>query len=116
MTTWPNTLPPAPLLGGFHETVPNSTIRTDREQGPAKVRQRTTAAVRSLSVQYLMSKAQIDTLETFYQTTLQGGAYSFTFTHPRTGNAVTCRFTKPPEYTTTNGNFFHVAVDLEVLP
>jgi hypothetical protein len=116
MTAWPDALPAYPLLDGFHETVPNTVIRTDMEQGPAKIRLRTTAAVRTMSLSYLMSKAQVTALETFYLATLQGGALSFVFNHPRSNAAVSCRFIKPPEYGTSNGNFFKVAIELEVLP
>jgi hypothetical protein len=116
MTTWPNTLPAYPLIDGFHETAPNTVIRTDMEQGPAKVRLRTTAAIRTLALSYLMNKAQVTALETFYLATLQGGALSFDFTHPRSNAVVSCRFTRPPEYVTSNGNFFKVAMELEVLP
>lgn len=116
MTAWPNSLPAYPLLDGFQETVPKTVIRTDMEQGPAKVRLRTTAAVRKMSLNYLMSKAQVTALETFYLATLQGGALAFDFTHPRSNAYVSCRFVKPPEYITTNGNFFKVSIELEVLP
>jgi hypothetical protein len=116
MTSWPDTLPAYPLLDGFHETVPNTVIRTDMEQGPAKVRLRTTAAIRAMSLAYLMSKTQVTALETFYLATLQGGALLFDFMHPRSNATVSCRFVKPPEYATSNGNFFKVALELEVLP
>ena len=116
MTTWPDSLPAAPLLDSFCETVPDSVIRTDMEQGPAKLRRRTTAAVRMLSVSYLMNKDQVTVLEAFYLTTLYGGTFSFDFTHPRTGGMVSCRFVKPPEYGSGNGNFFKVTIELEVLP
>lgn len=116
MTTWPDTLPDSPLLDSFRETVPDSVIRTSMEQGPAKLRRRTTAAVRLLFVSYMMSKDQVTVLETFYLTTLQGGSFSFDFTHPRTETTVSCRFVKPPEYDSGNGNFFRVTIELEVLP
>lgn len=116
MTTWPIALPAYPLLDNFQESVPNTVIRTDMEQGPAKVRQRTTAAVRKMSLAYLMSKTQVTALETFYLTTLQGGALAFDFIHPRSNTTVSCRFTKPPEYGAGNGNYFRVAIEMEVLP
>ncbi len=75
--TWPITLPAYPLLEKYAEAMPNTTIRTDMETGPAKVRQRTTAGVRRLSVGYLLSKAQVSTLEEFYLTILKGGSLSF---------------------------------------
>ncbi len=116
MASWPNSLPAYPLIDGFHETVPKTVIRTEMEQGPAKVRLRTTAAVRVMSVHYLMNKSQIETLETFYLATLQGGAIAFDFTHPRNDGLVSCRFIKPPEYSTSNGNYFKVSIELEVMP
>jgi hypothetical protein len=116
MTTWPDTLPAYPLLDGFRETAPNTVIRTDMEQGPSKVRLRTTAAVRTMTLSYLMSKTQVTALETFYLAALQGGALPFDFTHPRSNGAVSCRFTRPPEYVASNGSFFKVALELEVLP
>ncbi len=116
MTTWPDTLPVSPLLEGFHEAAPVTSIRTDMEQGPAKLRQRTTAAVRTLTVSYLLGKTQVATLETFYSATLAGGTGSFDFVHPRTGDTVSCRFVRPPEYGAVNGNFFKALLALEILP
>jgi hypothetical protein len=116
MPTWPVTLPAAPLLEGFREATPDTVLRTEMEQGPAKLRQRTTAGVRTLSVGYLLSAAQVATLETFYLTTLSGGAAAFDFTHPRTGAGVSCRFVRPPEYAAVNGNYFRAALELEILP
>lgn len=113
---WPDTLPEAPLLDGFHETPPATVIRTEMEQGPAKLRRRTTAGVGKMEMRYLLSKAEVAALESFYQETLGGGALSFAFTHPRTGLSVTCRFTEPPQYATTNGSYFLIALTLETLP
>jgi hypothetical protein len=116
MTVYPATLPVSPLVDSFREAIPNTVLRTEMEQGPAKVRQRTTAAVRRFSVGYVMAKAQIEILETFYLTTLQGGTLAFDFTHPRTGATVSCRFVKPPDYVPTNGNYFKVGFELEIMP
>lgn len=116
MTTWPSTLPTAPLLEDFHELPPETAIRTDMDAGPAKLRQRTTAAVGALQISYLLSKTQTATLDSFYTATLFGGTGAFTYTHPRTGAMVSCRFTAPPEYTAVNGNYFKVTLTLEVLP
>lgn len=116
MTSWPSQLPAYPLLDGFRETLPETALRTDMEQGPAKVRLRTTAAVTRLVCNYLMSKAQVAALDTFYQATLQGGALSFEFLHPRRNETVMARFIRPPEYMAGKGGFFRVAAELEVLP
>ena len=116
MTTWPDTLPASPLLENFRELLPETTIRTDMDTGPAKIRQRTTAAVGSLMVNYLLSTAETIALDAFYQTTLFGGSGAFDYTHPRTGATLSCRFVSPPEYAPVNGNYFKVTLTLEVLP
>lgn len=116
MPTWPLTLPAAPLAEGFRETMPATTVRTEMEAGPAKVRRRTTAGVGRLSMAYLMSAAQVATLESFVTHDLAGGALPFNFTHPRRGTAVRCRFARLPEHVAVNAAFFKSAFELEILP
>lgn len=116
MTTWPLTLPPAPLAEGFRETVPNTVIRTEMEQGVPKVRQRTTAGVRKMAMAFILSKAQVAILDGFFTETVAGGSLSFGFSHPRTEESITCRFRQPPEYAALNGEFFRAAIELEILP
>lgn len=115
MPVWPVSLP-KPLAAGFRETLPVTTIRTEMEQGPAKVRRRTTAAIRKMSMSFLMTKAEIETLENFFLVTVAGGAIAFDFTHPRTGSTVSCRLTRPPEYGANNGTRFQIDIEMEVLP
>ena len=116
MPQWPASLPASPLLDGFQETPPVTVIRTEMEQGPAKVRQRTTAAVRRLSLSYILSSDQMMVLDDFFTLTLGGGALAFDYIQPRTGNSVSCRFVKPPEYSAANGPYFKAALTLEILP
>jgi hypothetical protein len=115
-TSWPDTLPASPLLENFQELLPQTAIRTAMDTGPAKVRQRTTAGVGTLMVTYMLSTAETVALDTFYQTTLAGGAAPFTYTHPRTNATLTCRFVNPPEYMPVNGSYFKVTLTLEALP
>ena len=116
MPTWPITLPAAPLIDRFRETAPNTLIRTEMDQGPAKVRQRTTAGVRLLSVSYLLSADQTADLDDFYTNDTAGGALAFDYIHPRTGDTLTCRFKSPPEYAPGNGLYYLTTLTLEVLP
>src|SRR5208282_3063840 len=106
----------SPLLENFQELLPQTAIRTDMDTGPAKIRQRTTAAVGSLMVSYLLSTAQTEALDTFYETTLFGGSGAFDYTHPRTGVTLSCRFVSPPSYAPVNGTYFKATLTLEVLP
>jgi len=116
MSVWPITLPAYPLTEGFREKMPENILRTDMEQGPAKLRRRTTAGVRGMEMSYLMSKAQVSALETFYNSTLAGGVFDFSYTHPRSGATLDCRFVKPPQYTAQDADLFKVDIVLEVLP
>jgi hypothetical protein len=116
MAAWPETLPQSPLVEGFRETPANTALRTEMETGPAKLRQRTTAATATLSLTFIISTAQLAVLDGFYADTLQGGTLAFDFTHPVTGETVNCRFRQPPARGTLNGGYFRVSVELEVLP
>lgn len=116
MTSWPQILPVYPLIENYLETVSDTAIRTEMEQGPAKIRQRTTAGVRKLSLSYFLNKEQIEALDEFYITELGGGSLSFDFIHPRNDADIKCRFVSPPEYKAANGNYFKVNIELEMLP
>lgn len=116
MPTWPATLPDAPLCDSYRESMPSTLLRTEMDQGPAKVRRRSTAAVRRLTLSFIFDTVQINTLESFIDADLSGGALSFSFTHPRSGSAIRCRFRQMPEYASLNGVYFKTQIELEVLP
>ncbi len=116
MTTWPDTLPQSPLLDASRETPADTTIRTNMDAGPAKLRARTTAGVGKLSLAYILSRAEVAVLDSFFKDELTGVALKFSFPHPRTAETLDCRFRQPPAYAPINGDFFRVAVELEVLP
>ena len=115
MASWPGTLPATPLLRGYAESPPDLTIRTQMDQGPAKIRRRFTAAPRPMRFAFNMTTAQIAILDTFYVTTLSGGALTFTFTNPRTAATDTYRFLSPPTYTPWSGSYWRVELDLEIV-
>ncbi|MEZ0260292.1 MAG: hypothetical protein ACAH80_04740 [Alphaproteobacteria bacterium] len=116
MAAWPETLPQSPLIDGFRETPANTALRTEMDTGPAKLRQRTTAATATLSLTFIISTVQLATLDSFYADTLQGGTLSFDFTHPVTGETVNCRFRQPPARAALAGGYFRTGIELEVLP
>lgn len=115
MATFPASLP-APALNTLRESPPNNTIRTEMDKGPKKSRRRTTANIRPISFMLKLSPAEVDTLDTFYDTTTFSGADSFTYTHPRTAATVTARFTQPPEYSEVEGVIYNCSLSLEILP
>ena len=103
MAAWPETLP-LPLQDGYKESPPNTTLRTAMDAGPDKVRRRYTAKPRNITIKYHMTKAQIETLDTFYVTTTLSGSLWFDWTHPRTGNACSARFINEPDYSSIDQN------------
>lgn len=117
MGTWPLTLPTAPEGSGYQEVSPTTTIRTPMESGPPKVRQRVTAGVRPFTMSWLLTKAQVATLDTFYVTTLKGGSLSFDgLAHPRTQAAAVFRFVDQPTYSYLGPDVWRVHCKMEVLP
>ena len=114
MITWPSTLPTYPLLENYTESVANNSIRTEMEQGPAKVRCRSSVGVSKISISYFLSKEQIEVLDNFYEAELKSGSIAFNFIHPRTSADVKCRFLQSPQYQAVNGNYYKVNLELEI--
>jgi len=114
---WPATLPQEPLAQGFNERAPDTVIRSAMEAGPPKVRRRFTAGIRLIDCQVRLTPAQVETLDSFFDSTIAGGALSFDWKHPRTGAAVTYRLVEPPSYTpVARGTLWQASLRLEVLP
>lgn len=116
MPSWPLTLPSSPLVEGFRETPPDTVLRSPMDQGPAKLRRRTAAGTKALSLTYMLTRAQVDTLMDFFNDTLAGGALAFDFTHPVNGATLSCRFRQMPAWAPANAEFFRAAIELEVMP
>ena len=113
---WPLMLPTSPLAESYTETAPDNIIRTAADQGPEKLRRRTTANVRNLRLAYILSAVQTELLDGFYLEALKGGSLPFLQAHPRTGEEAVMRFKAPPDYIALNGGYFRATLDLEILP
>lgn len=116
IATWPEALPEAPLIEGLRQKLPDTVLRSRMDQGPGKLRQRTTAGVERLTVAYLLDIAQFNALKSFYLETLAGGALRFSYTHPVLGGSVTCRFVQPPDIAPLHAGYIRAVLELEVLP
>lgn len=115
--SWPASLPSALLVRGYSESLPDVTLRTQMDAGPAKVRRRFTAGVRPVSGRQVMTAAQVAALRTFYETTLLGGSLRFSWREPRAGDAtVEFRFTEPPQWSGMEPGLFDVSLSLEIMP
>lgn len=101
---------------GWQQSPASGTIRTAMSSGPDKLRRRFTAAPKPMSgrIPYL-NETDLNTFETFYETTLKHGSLSFTATHPRTEVTETFRFVSVP-LISPRGEGYMVTADLEVLP
>jgi len=115
--TWPVTLPASPLTDYLEEKNLN-ILHTPMDAGPAKMRRRSILPD-TLRVNYIMTAAQVDTLETFVFTTLSGIA-RFNYTHPRTNVAEEVRIVPQGEamYTLNyeSKDLYKVSLTLQVLP
>jgi len=100
--SWPATLPQKQFLGTTFNPQDN-VLRTDMETGPPSRRKRFTAIYTDVDVPLLLTGAQVQTLETFYNTTLESGALEFDWEHPITDATVSYSFRSPPTYDLIGG-------------
>lgn len=112
---WPTTLYGLILKEGFQETPPENVLRTEMDVGPAKLRRRSTAAVRKFPVQMFFSVALVAIFETFYVTTSKSGSLVFNYRSPRTKVLADHRFASVPIYTPRNQGYI-VSFQLELMP
>lgn len=117
MPTWPASLPQKFLARGYSESPPNNALRTEMDQGPDKVRRRSTDAVWEYNGLMRLTGAQLTIwLEFYYQTIKEVGA--FDFPHPRTGDTIEVRVAnQTPPYRALNANDqWELTLSLEELP
>lgn len=114
--SWPSGLPQSLLLGDFKETQPDLVIRTEMDAGPHKVRRRFTAGVTKISGSQRLTKSQVSTFETFYNTTLLGGSLRFTWKDPLGGTSAEIRFVSTPVISAHGIDDFAIEMELEILP
>lgn len=113
---WPSTLPQDVLQQGYQEDMPETTIRTQMDEGPAKIRRWGTAAVRNIKAQQTLTTSERAILDTFFNTTIQGGSLRFNWVHPVTKVAAEFRFTRPPVLTAIGADVFTASYELEIMP
>jgi len=87
---WPTTgnFPQVPQKG-FTESVGVNIIRSQMDSGPAKMRRRSNAP-NTMSLSFILTTAQVSTLETWIKNDIKGVA-RFGFTHPRTQAIIEAR-------------------------
>ena len=114
--TWP--LPYEVLQNGFSQKASENTIRTKMEAGLDKIRKRYTSQIINLSVQMQITHSQYESLEDFYNITLQSGTDSFNYPDPIYQNLENPamyehRFLSTPTYTPLGGLYYLVNMQWE---
>lgn len=115
---WPTDLPQSPQKG-YSETGGVLVVRTPQDKGPAKLR-KLGSKPQVLTLSFLMTSAQVVSLENFVKITIKGTA-RFGFKHPRTAVISEVRIIPQGEgdyYTLTYSapGYYTVQLTLEVLP
>jgi hypothetical protein len=112
---WPATLPQYFLRDGYSETDPDNLISSDTSIGPAKLRRRSTSAIRPIAGTIVVTEAQYAIFQSFRANDIKSGALPFTFPDPHTRAAILVRLHGPPTYS-VDGKDWHIGIALEVLP
>ncbi len=110
MATWPSTI--HVTRDNYKETSPDRVTRSNMDVGPQKVRRRSSAAVRPVSLSLFLTDAELEIIEDFFD---ENDALVFDFTDPRTGDAKRARFTSPIT-AQRRETMWDVSVSLEYLP
>lgn len=119
MPTWPTELPQSPDLQGYSERPKSQVLRTSMDAGPAKTRRRFSAATREIPVRFMLTRAQAELFEQWFETDLQAGSLPFDVPQPRTGAVVSVLIAGDPPYQLNpmgSGMWWSLSCTFEVQP
>ena len=112
---WPATLQDKLEQDNFSLEKGSTVIRTQMDVGPVKVRRRSTRPIDMVVGSIYLTASEWAIFETFYNTTINGGATPFELPHPITGVLTVFRFAAEPSYRSV-GSIFSVSMKWEVMP
>ena len=121
MDTWPATLPQR-LSCDTSVQDDESRAINDMDSGPASVRNRFTAITQTVEGSMVLTGSQLSIFNTFFRTTLNQGAASFSWMHPVTEETVTIRFKSKPKWkcikpaVSVNDRLYQASLELEIQP
>ena len=116
MPTWPASLPQAALLGTLTMAAEEIRSISRPDIGPPVVRLNGAVAGEIFSFEMMMTGAQLATLTTCWEDTLNNGAETFDWSHPVTEATENFLFINPPEITQRTDVAFVVKVRLYQVP
>lgn len=98
MVAWPVSLPQSPQFEGNSVAVEDNRVVFKADAGPVMMRQRTTGRNDQVTFTFLMTRTQLNTFMTFYETDLANGTKEFTYLDPTIAATRTFIFVNPPNY------------------
>ncbi len=113
---WPITLQDRLNEESFGIDKGDTLIRSDMDVGPQKVRRRFTKGIDTISGSITLTTAQYNIFESFYDTTLNGGALTFEYNHPVTEVLTEFRFKGAPQYKSIGGGNYVASFAWEIVP
>lgn len=116
MDTWPISLQQKLSVENFEYRLGKTSIRSEMDIGPAKVRARFTDAVDMYTCSVLLDFDEVATFKTFYKTTLGNGVRRFLFVDPFTEVESEFRFAEEPNIRPLGGRVFQVSMTWERMP
>jgi len=114
--TFPASLAQKLLESGFSYDKGSTVVRSSNDTGPNKVRRRFTAPINTIAGSIELNLNDFNTLEEFYDTTLNGGVKTFNYNHPITGVVTEFRFLTEYNMIPIGGEYFLVNFQWEIIP
>lgn len=102
MPSWPATLPQQFI--GLTDQIQDPVLRTPMDAGPPTRRKRYTSVTRKVVVPIILTGAQRQTFDTFFNTTLEYGSLAFDWEDPVTDSTVSMAFLEPPTWRLRGGS------------
>ena len=100
---YPATLPQKAFLQAKRERQAG-VLRSQMDTGAPKTRKQFTAAIQKIELLMILNGTQLATFDTFFITTINEGADTFTIPDPVDDSTITVRFTRPPAWTLISGS------------
>lgn len=101
MPTWPETLPQVSLIDGLSYAPVQNVVAFATETGPGKLRRRSTARSKVVTMRFLLDETQRATFLAFFEDDLEDGALTFELDDPVTGELAKWRFDPASPYSLT---------------
>lgn len=115
---WPSNLPQAFQINGFTESEGDGLIEYAPDIGPSIVRLGTSAVMRPMVGNMMVSDVQLSSFRTFFETTILRGSLPFSFPDQTRAGTLLVKFTKqnPPGWVCLGGPTYQLNLALMVMP